>query len=158
MNMEIRNAVITDAPAACEVLRRSISELCVADHDNDPVILGRCLAKKMPELVKSWITQPGNSMLLAVEGGMVVEVGSVTDQGEITANYVSLDARFQGASRALLRAFEARATERGNTRCTLMSTETARSFYLSAGYTEDGPPVLIFGTPSYSMSKGLNKS
>ena len=29
--MEIRDAVAEDAPAACEVLRRSISELCVAE-------------------------------------------------------------------------------------------------------------------------------
>jgi hypothetical protein len=36
--MEIREAMTEDAPAACEVLRRSISELCVADHRNDPAI------------------------------------------------------------------------------------------------------------------------
>jgi len=30
--MEIRNAVPEDAPAACDVIRRSISELCSADH------------------------------------------------------------------------------------------------------------------------------
>jgi hypothetical protein len=36
---------IRDAVLACEVIRRSISELCSADHLNDPVILGRWLAK-----------------------------------------------------------------------------------------------------------------
>jgi hypothetical protein len=33
--MKIRDAITEDAPAACQVLRRSISELCVADHEND---------------------------------------------------------------------------------------------------------------------------
>jgi hypothetical protein len=51
--MEIRAAVPEDALAACEVMRRSISELCEADHRNDPVILGRWLANKAPETVAS---------------------------------------------------------------------------------------------------------
>ncbi len=144
--MKIRDAVPADAPAACEVLRRSIIELCAADHRNDPVILERWLANKTPEIVDSWIRQPGNSVLVAVEGDAVLAVGSVTVQGEITLNYVSPDARFRGVSRAMIAALETRAGERGNERCTLLSTDTARRFYRSAGYTEDGPPKGKFGT------------
>ena len=77
--MEIRDAVAGDAAAACEVLRRSISELCVADHGNDATILAKWLSNKTPEIVGSWIAQPGNSMLVAVEGGTILGVGSVTD-------------------------------------------------------------------------------
>jgi GNAT superfamily N-acetyltransferase len=154
--MEIRNAVVEDAPAACEVLRRSISELCHADHLNDPAILNRWLANKTPEIVGSWIIKPGNSVLVAVEDGSILAVGSVTDTGEITLNYVSPDARFRGVSRAMLTALEARALERGADRCTLLSTETARRFYRSAGYGEDGLPQGKFGTSSsYPMSKHL---
>jgi GNAT superfamily N-acetyltransferase len=156
IEMEIRDAVPEDAPAACEVIRRSISELCNTDHHNDPVILGRWLANKTPEIVASWIVQPGNSVLVAVESGTMLAVGSVTDAGEITLNYVSPDARFRGVSRALLAALETRAQERGNQRCTLLSTETAHRFYQSAGYVEDGPPQRKFGTTSsYPMSKEL---
>jgi GNAT superfamily N-acetyltransferase len=154
--MEIRDAVAEDAPAACEVLRRSISELCVADHGNDPMILARWLSNKTPDIIASWITQPGNSMLVAVEGRTILGVGSVTDKGEINLNYVSPDARFRGVSRALMSALEARAMQRGSGRCTLISTETARRFYLSAGYSEDGPPLRKFRTRgSYPMSKRL---
>ena len=154
--MEIRDAVSADADAACQVLRRSITELCVADHHNDPAILARWLANKTPEIVASWIAQPGNSVLVAVEGSAILAVGSVTDSGEITLNYVSPDARFRGVSRALLAALETRASERGNTRCILLSTETARRLYRSAGYREDGPPRGKFGsTGSYPMSKPL---
>ena len=75
----------------------------------------------------------------------------------IGLNYVSPSARFRGASRALLRALETRAAERGNVRCTLTSTETARQFYLSNGYVEDGLPVGGFGTISgYPMTKSLS--
>jgi GNAT superfamily N-acetyltransferase len=154
--MNIRDATIEDAAAACHVLRRSISELCTADHGNDPEILRRWLANKTPEIVASWIAQPNNSLLLAVEGETILGVASVTDAGEITLNYVSPDARFRGVSRALLRDLEARARERGNTRCHLVSTETARRFYKASGYLEDGVPEGRFGTSSsYPMSKPL---
>jgi GNAT superfamily N-acetyltransferase len=153
--MEIRDAVTEDASAACEVLRRSISELCVADHGNDPTILMRWLSDKTPEIVASWTAHPETSMLVAVEHGTILAVGSVTNTG-ITLNYVSPDARFRGVSRALLGALEARAIQRGNVRCALTSTETARRFYRANGYIEDAPVAGKFGTcASYPMSKPL---
>src|ERR1700719_3948254 len=138
--IEVRDAVREDALAACEVIRRSISELCEADHRNNPEILRRWLANKTPEIVASWIVQPGNSVLVAVEDASTLAVGSVTDAGNITLNYVSPDARFRGVSRAMLRALETRASERCNRRCRLISTETARRFYRANGCTEDGSP------------------
>ena len=152
----IREAAADDAVAACRVLRESISRLCVADHRNDPAILDAWLANKTPEIVAAWATQKGNSLLLAVEGDAVLAVGSVTDAGEITLNYVAPAARFRGVSRALLSALEARAVERGNKRCKLTSTETAHRFYQSAGYIDDGVPTGKFGTSSgYPMSKEI---
>jgi GNAT superfamily N-acetyltransferase len=137
-------------------LRRSIAELCVADHGDDPAILERWLANKTPEIVASWIAKPGNSVLLAVEGAAVLAVGAVTDAGEITLNYVAPEARFRGVSRALLAALETRAQERGNARCRLSSTVTARRFYHAAGYAETGPPDGKFGARGgYPMSKTL---
>jgi GNAT superfamily N-acetyltransferase len=152
----IRDASSDDAAAACGVLRESIARLCVADHGNDPAILNAWLANKTPEIVAAWARQSGNSLLLAVEGDVILGVGSVTDAGEITLNYVAPHARFRGVSRALLKALEARAMERGNLRCTLASTETAHRFYQSAGYLDDGAPTSKFGTSSgYRMSKRI---
>lgn len=154
--MKIRDATAEDADAACQVMRRSIAELCVADHGNDAAILRRWLGNKTAEIFRCWIAQPDNSVLVAVEGGNILAVGAVTDAGEITLNYVSPDARFRGISRGMLGALEARAAERGNTRCRLTSTETARRFYLAHGYAEQGPPILSFGTRSgYPMSRVL---
>jgi hypothetical protein len=100
--MEIRDAVADDAPAACQVLKHSISELCIADHGIDPTILMRWLSNKTPEIVASWIVDPANSVLVAVEHETILAVGAVTNAGEITLNYVSPDARFRGVSRSLL--------------------------------------------------------
>lgn len=83
----------------------------------------------------------------------------MTNAGEITLNYVSPDARFRGVSRALLGALEGRAMQRGNLRCTLISTETARRFYHTNDYTEDAAVAGKFGTSaSYPMSKPLAAS
>jgi GNAT superfamily N-acetyltransferase len=154
--MKIRDATPDDAIAGCQVLKRSIVELCTTDHKNDPAILARWLGNKTIENFVAWAAQPDNSLLVAVEDSRVLAVGSVTDAGTIGLNYVSPDARFRGVSRALLHALELRALERGNTRCNLTSTETAHRFYLSNGYTESGSPTGAFGTSSgYPMSKPL---
>jgi GNAT superfamily N-acetyltransferase len=144
-----------DAEAACSVTRRSIAELCHADHGNDPATLARWAGNKTPQNFCDWIEQGNNSLFAAVEGDVVLGVGSVTDAGRIGLNYVSPEARFQGVSRALLHALRQRAAQRGNTKVTLESTETARRYYLSNGYTEIGKPIEAFGTTSYPMSKVL---
>lgn len=93
--------------------------------------------------------------LVAVEDDdTIVAVGSVTDAGEITMNYVAPHARFRGVSRALLAALEARAIARGNTLCQLHSTETAHRFYLANGYVDTSEAIRKFGMNSgYPMSK-----
>jgi len=120
--MEIRDAVLEDAAAVCDVLRRSITELCVSDHHGDAAALEAWLSNKNPNAFRSWLAHHGNSVLVAVEQTVVLGVGAVTDAGEIILNYVSPDARFRGVSRTLLRALEARAAKQGNVRCTLTST------------------------------------
>src|SRR3981189_717210 len=155
--MKIRHAVPDDAFAAGEVMRRSITELCTSDHGNDPIILRRWLSNKAPEIFRSWI-RPGNSVLVAVdiETDNILGVGCVTDDGEITLNYVSPDARLRGVSTAMLAKLEKRAIERDNGTCRLESTETARRLYRARGYSEDGPAGLKFGTSSgYPMSRRI---
>ena len=148
--MEIRNATLEDAAAAAELLRRSITELCVADHRNDPEILAPWVRNKTPESLAAWIELPSNSVLVAVKATTLLGIRIVTDQGEITLNYVSPDARFQGVTRALLAAMEVRALARGNVVAALTSTVTARRFYLSAGYLDDPTRTDAYGAPMLS--------
>jgi Acetyltransferase (GNAT) domain len=138
--MNIRDATPEDGPAACEVIKRSIAELCVVDHRNDPAVLQRWLNNKTPEIFRSWI-RPDNSLLVAIENDHILAVGCVTTDGEITLNYVSPDARFCGVSTALLANLEKRAIEQGNEVCKLESTETARRFYLARGIPKKDRPA-----------------
>jgi len=122
----------------CEVLRRSIVELCVRDHRNDPERLAEWLADKTPGQVAGWIAFPGNQLFVAAAGEAIVAVGGLNAKGEITLNYVSPDGRFQGVSRAMLQTLERALREKGHRRATLTSTLTAHDFYLAAGYADCG--------------------
>jgi hypothetical protein len=101
---EIRPARPADAVDACRVLQRSISELCDADHHNDPAILEKWLANKTPANVQSWIESPHGYIFVAVNDGAILGVAGVNAAGEITLNYVSPDAGHQqgtpGAARS----------------------------------------------------------
>jgi GNAT superfamily N-acetyltransferase len=157
--MQIRDARPEDAAAVCEVLRRSIAELCVADHRDDPGLLAAWLRNKTPDRVAVWIARADASFLVAVDGGAIAAVGAVADSGEILLNYVSPPARFRAASTAMLAALERRAVERGATRISLISTETARRFYRARGYAELGEPVRKYGMESgYPMFKAFGPS
>jgi GNAT superfamily N-acetyltransferase len=154
--LSIRDARPEDAVAACEVMRRSIGELCAADHNDDPEILAQWLSNKTPENVCTWIARQDATMLVIVKSDAIVAVGMVTDAGEVLLNYVSPDVRFTGVSRAMLKTLEARARTRGAILCRLESTETARRFYHSNGYIEMGAPTRKFGARSgYRMTKSL---
>jgi GNAT superfamily N-acetyltransferase len=135
-SFEIRAAHPREAAAISNVLRRSIVELSVRDHQNNPEWLAEWLANKTPEHVASWIADPDNRMFVAVVEGAILAAGCVRTTGEITLNYVSPDGRFQGISRAMLSILEQTARAFGQRRVTLTSTITAHDFYLAAGYTD----------------------
>ncbi len=87
--MQVRPALLNDAVLICEILRRSISELCEADHHNRDDILAPWLANKTPENVFKWIEAPSQLMLVAEIGNAIAGVGLATDEGEILLNYVA---------------------------------------------------------------------
>ena len=141
VRMEIRVARTEDAEQACMVLRRSIQELCHADHNGDATRLADWLFNKTPENMAAWIRNPQSLVFVATEGETILGVAAMTNTGKITLNYVSPDARFRGVSKALINQLEAQARELGLDYCTLNSTETARRFYLSLGYQEEIAPT-----------------
>lgn len=137
--MQIRFAVLEDADAAVDVLRRSIIELCLADHQNDPETLDGWLGNKTPEAFRGWVSSPGGRIIVALDSGDgVLGVGGFRDDGEITLNYVNPEARFQGVSTKMLVWMEACLQDSGQAECRLTSTQTAHLFYLSKGYYDVG--------------------
>ena len=152
--MDVRTARLEDAEEACAVVRRSIAELCHADHQGDAGTVSAWLANKTAENMRRWIAQA--FVFVATEDGRILGVGAMTASGEITLNYVSPDARLRGVSKALMRRLEQQAAELGVATMTLQSTLTALRFYGSAGYRGAGPPIKGLGiTAGYPMTKTL---
>jgi GNAT superfamily N-acetyltransferase len=153
--MQIRRAAPEDAEVACQVLRRSIAELCAADHQGDPPTLAAWLDNKTPENVRRWTGS--QHVFVAAEGGTILDVAALSPAGTITLNYVSPDARFLGVSKALIARIEEEAATLGLAAIALQSTATARRFYATCGYTDAGAPVAGFGiTRGFPMTKRLS--
>ena len=137
MTFRVRAARPEDAEAAALLLRRSITELCQADHRNDPERLAGWLDNKRPEVFLSWLANPQSTVLVAErEQGQLLGVAACSSSGNITLNYVSPDARFAGVSSALISALEVDLKRRGVRLVNLVSTRTAHTFYLARGYRD----------------------
>ena len=134
MNITVRKARVEDAPEAVETLRRSITELCIADHGYSQGTLEGWLANKTEDQWCDWIDRPDISVFVAELDRSVRGVGLIAHTGEVRLNYVHPETRLRGISRALLSAMEDEALRRGLTRCFLESTKTALRFYRANGY------------------------
>jgi hypothetical protein len=148
----VRSATLDDVALMSAVLIGSITELCVADHHNNPEALASWLANKSPEGVAKWFANPASTLLVAERNAEIAAVGAYSPERKIILNYVSPRHRFVGVSKAMLAALEAGL---GPGEATLDSSETARRFYLDAGWEESGPPEPYKFVPGYPMRKVL---
>lgn len=124
-----------DAGPVAAVLRRSIEELCHADHHGQPEILAAWLENKTPRSVEAWISSADNFCATAVSAaGEVIGFAMLRRDGEIVLLYVSPDSTGQRVGHELLQALERRALELGLTELSLDSTKTALPFYRHHGF------------------------
>ena len=141
----VRQASEADATAATEVLRRSISALCVADHHNDPFRVDAWLRNKTVLNVVAWIRSRDNYCVVASIDDTICGFGAMTVKGEIMLCYVDPNARFRSISSAMLDALERRAKLLGLEEVHLDgSTVTARRFYEERGYVAVGATYQAF--------------
>ncbi|MBA8878261.1 GNAT family N-acetyltransferase [Phyllobacterium myrsinacearum] len=153
--MKIRAAIPDDKVQICNVLCRSIEELCIADHAGNRAVLDPWLANKTPENVLKWMNNPNGQLLVAVDGDTILGVGFGSASGEIMLNYVSPGARFRGVSKALLQSLENYAVQQGARQSTLTSTRTAHRFYETCGYRNNGAATMRGELSGQPMSKQL---
>lgn len=138
------------------VLRRSITELCAADHQNDPLILNPWLANKTPDNLREWIAREGQVYLVAEIDGQITGIAAVSATDGILLNYVSPDYQRRGVSKALMAVSEGWLKEQGQVVSRLTSTATAKQFYEKLGYLPEGDAKTgRSGMPSFPMSKAL---
>ncbi len=151
----IRPAQAADVPAMSRVLVDSITQLCGADHHGDPEKLAAWTRNKSREGVAAMLGNAEMVVLVAERDAGIVAVGAVTTGGEIALNYVSPEARFTGASKAMLAALETELVALGFDEGRLEATATARRFYKRAGWSAEGPQVTGRKVNGFPMRKRL---
>lgn len=127
----------------------------MADHEHEPARLAPWLANKTPEIVRTWIEAPDQTILVAEAERRLLGVGGVYHGGEVTLTYVAPEARFSGVSTAMLVRLEERLIQLGVAQIRLSSTKTVRRFYHGRGYRETGRSIAIAGMFDYHMIKQL---
>lgn len=159
---QIRKARLGDAEAICEVLVRSIREVCGGDYRNDPAVLDPWCGNKTPENLRSWITDGDNHFVVAEAAGGRVLGTALFRKSEVAVLlcYLIPEALGKGAGSAMLRELISFARLLGSGKVTLKSTLTARRFYEKHGFVvtrevlEWNPP----SHPHFEMSLELGKS
>lgn len=153
---QIRKAAPQDAAAVCRVLRRSITEGCVQDHQHDPATLTSWLGNKNPETVAGWFTSPTNFPLVAERNGELVGVALLTQAGKLALCYVLPEAQGQGVGRSLVEGIEAQARAWNIGKIRLHSTITASAFFARRGYLLAGREKSCFGLECDFLWKQLD--
>lgn len=151
-------AIPDDADRAIHVIRESIQELCVSDHQENDEVLRMWLENKTAENFLLWLASANQSIFVDEQDGKICAVGGATNSGEITLNYVAPSIRFQGVSKIMLATLEGFLTDSGHNQATLTSTETARRFYYMQGYVDAGAPEFWGKLPGYPMAKLLKRT
>ncbi len=141
MMAAVRKAGPTDAEAAVEVLRRSITELCTLDHHGD----ADTLANKTPRDFLSWLANEDHFCVVAEADDRIMGVGLLHRSGEVRLCYLAPGAQGQGLGKAIHVALEEKAREWGLRRLHLESTVSARPFYERVGYRSAGAAKPGFG-------------
>lgn len=143
----VRRATRDDAVAGTELVRASITELCVADHQNDPATLAHWLANKTPENFERWLANPDNYLVVAEndshgeDEARLACVGCLNRRGEVLLCYAHPESKGSGAGGAILRELEAQAARWALTELRLTSTGGARAFYEHHGFVSAGEPL-----------------
>jgi GNAT superfamily N-acetyltransferase len=139
-----RPATVDDANPAIEVIRRSITELCVPDHRNEPATLDRWLANKKAESFVTWVSNPDNFCVVEEVDGVIQGVGLLHRSGEVRLFYVAPEQLRKGLGRRIHEALEIHAALWGLPELRLESTSVARRFYESLGYRAAGAEKNFF--------------
>jgi GNAT superfamily N-acetyltransferase len=143
--MSVRPAQAKDAEAAIDVVRRSIDQLCTADHRNDDNTLAIWLANKTAENFLGWLANVDNYCVVAESDSRLLGVGVVHRRGEILLFYLAPGAQRQGIGKMIHVALEEKARHWELASLHLDSTALACPFYEALGYRSIGPAISRFG-------------
>ena len=151
----IRRARIDEAAAIAELIRASITELCVADHGSDQAKIDRWLENKTEDEVHSWLTRD-ELFIFVMDGDEGLRAARCHDtRGVVLMNYIAPGQRLKGLSSLMLAHLEASMLENGLAEARLVSTATARQLYENRGWQAYGELMPCMGVAGQPMRKQL---
>ncbi len=155
----VRQAELRDEAAVLDVLRKSITELCVADHDGDPDALAAWLSNKTPQNFTTWLTHADFFCVVAQRDDRLCGVALLHRSGRISLCYLMPGTQRAGIGTAIYQALEDQARAWGLHTLKLESTVAARPFYERCGFRRASDAGAAFGkSPSDYYEKQLRTS
>jgi putative acetyltransferase len=160
MGIDIRQAVPDDAQAACALLRRSIEDGCVADHNLRPEILQAWLSNKTAQNVAGWFMSATNFAVVAERtrdgARTLVGLALLNQAGKLALCYVEPDLLRSGVGSALLSAVEAQARAWNIGKLHMHSPGSASAFFERHGYMNAGKDKACYGLECDFLWKQLD--
>ena len=143
--MVVRQATSKDANAAVEVLRESIIQLCVTDHQNDPETLKHWLRNKNTKQFNRWCSNPDTYVVVAERDESIVGVGLLRRSGDFDLCYLKPGWQRKGIGSAIVSAIEDQARQWTIREVHLLAAFDAQTFWKHHGYVPDGEPTPAYG-------------
>lgn len=140
--MEIITPLKEHAKEICDLLIESIQTNCAPDYNNDPEIMKEWLSNKTPDNISQWICSKDNISIAALHilENKLTGFALMNTNGEILLNYVLPKYIREGIGKSLLSHLEKIAEIKSIESLSVISTITAKKFYESNGFTQNGEP------------------
>ncbi len=139
----------------CEVIHDSIIKLCINDHLNQNTHIEEWLSERSIENLESLLFNNKTQAFICSFHNQIVGVSNIDNRGELSLCYVHPAYTGKGIDHMILGAVENQAQELGLDEVKLISTTTAKNFYLSNGYNQYDEPIAHIGMTGYPLKKHI---
>ncbi len=153
--MQIEKANKENLKEICHLIKESIVNLCGDDHLNKQEHIDNWLSARSESEMDALLFGSESQAFVCADKGVVVGISHIKNNGELTLCYVHPKKLGRGIGSFILQAAENQAEEWGIKQIQLVSTATARSFYLSQGYEQYQDSIMYIGMPGYPLKKAV---
>lgn len=155
--MKIEKAKPEQLHDICELVQNSITKLCAADHFNQQHHIEAWVADRSIENIEQMLFTLNSITFVCVDNTHIVGVSHLTNSGVLDLCYVQYQHIGKGIGRMILAAAETQAQAWACDEISLISSATAKQFYLSHGYEQHKETIIHIGMPGYPLRKRLRQ-